>query len=84
MSFAKPIVATRVGGIPEVVTHETTGLISSRRDPHNAAVNICRLLADPGLRRTLGQAGRRTVEEKFNLADRVSEMLHYYDTAAIS
>jgi len=84
MSFAKPIVATRVGGIPEVVTHETTGLISSRRDPHSAAVNICRLLADPALRRTLGQAGRQTVEEKFNLADRVSEMLHYYDTSAIS
>jgi glycosyltransferase involved in cell wall biosynthesis len=84
MSFAKPVVATKVGGIPEVVAHETTGLLLSRRDPQSAAGNICRLLSDPALRRKFGEAGRRMVEEKFNLVDRVREMLHYYDTSAVS
>jgi glycosyltransferase involved in cell wall biosynthesis len=79
MSFAKPVVATRVGGIVEVVTDEKTGLLSPRRDPEAAAQNICRLLADPALRRKFGEAGRRKVEEMFSVEDRVTEMLAYYD-----
>src|ERR1035438_8714655 len=78
MSFAKPVVATEVGGIPEVVTHETTGLLSPRRDAQRAAEHICRLLADPALQRKFGEAGRRMVEEKFNVVDRVRELLHHY------
>jgi glycosyltransferase involved in cell wall biosynthesis len=78
MSFCKPVVATRVGGIPEVVSHEKTGLLSPRRDPQNAAEHICRLLADPALQRKFGEAGRRMVEEKFNVVDRVRELLHHY------
>lgn len=81
MSFGKPVVATSVGGIPEVVTHEKTGLLSPRRDPQSVAQNICRLLADPVLRRKFGEAGRAEVEEKFNVVDRVSEMLNYYDVS---
>jgi glycosyltransferase involved in cell wall biosynthesis len=78
MSFAKPVVATNVGGIPEVIMHEETGLLSARRDPQSAADNICRLLADPALRRKFGEAGRARVEEKFNVVDRVREMLGFY------
>jgi glycosyltransferase involved in cell wall biosynthesis len=78
MSFAKPVVATSVGGIPEVVTHEKTGLLSPRRDPQSAAAHICRLLADPALRRRLGDAGYRMVQEKFDVVDRVRELLSYY------
>jgi glycosyltransferase involved in cell wall biosynthesis len=84
MSFAKPVVATRVGGIPEVVTHERTGLLSPRRDPPSVAENICRLLADPALRRRFGEAGRRTVEEKFNVIERVRELLTYYGVSSDS
>lgn len=79
MSFAKPVVATRVGGIPEVVTEDKTGFLAPRRDPEGAARNICRLLADPALRRKFGEAGRRKVEEMFDVVDRVREMIRYYD-----
>jgi len=82
MSFSKPVVATSVGGIPEVVAHEKTGLLSPRRDPRAAADNICRLLADPALRRRLGEAGNRMVQEKFNVVDRVRELLTYYGFSA--
>lgn len=84
MSFAKPVVATRVGGIPEVVTHEVTGLLSPRRDPPSVAANICRLLADPALRQKFGQAGRRMVKEKFDVVDRVRELLRHYHLSANS
>jgi glycosyltransferase involved in cell wall biosynthesis len=79
MSFAKPVVATRVGGIPEVIRHEETGLLSPRRDPQTAAENICRLLGDAALRRKFGEAGRVRIKQKFNVVDRVREMLCYYD-----
>ena len=79
MSFAKPVVATRVGGIPEVVTEGVTGLLGPRRDPKTAAENICRLLDDPDMRRKFGEASRRAVEEKFTVTDRVRDMLRYYD-----
>jgi glycosyltransferase involved in cell wall biosynthesis len=82
MSFAKPVVATSVGGIPEVVTDEKTGLLTPRRDPQNAAAHICRLLADPALRRRLGEAGYRMVQEKFNVVERVHELLSYYGLPA--
>jgi len=78
MSFSKPVVATSVGGIPELVIHEKTGLLAPRRDPAGAAAHICRLLADPALRRRFGEAGRQAVEDKFNVVDRVREMLGYY------
>jgi hypothetical protein len=68
-----------VGGIPEVVNHEKTGLLAPSRDPASVAGHICRLLADPILRRQFGEAGRRAVEENFNVFDRVCELLHYYD-----
>jgi len=82
MSFGKPVIATSVGGIPEVVTHEETGFLSPRRDPLNAAQNICRLLGDPSLRRRFGEAGRRMVEKKFSVTDRVRDLLGYYDVPA--
>jgi len=84
MSFAKPVVATSVGGIPEVVAHAETGLLSGRRDPKRAADNICLLLTDPALRRKFGEAGRRRAEDKFNVVDSVREMLRYYDLSGDS
>lgn len=79
MSFCKPVVATAVGGIVEVVTDGETGLLGPRRDPRSAARNICRLLADPVLRRQFGEAGRRKVQDLFDIVDRVAEMLEYFD-----
>jgi glycosyltransferase involved in cell wall biosynthesis len=58
-TFAKPVVATRVGGLPECVEHERTGLLIPPGDEVALADAIVRLLRDPGQRRAMGENGRR-------------------------
>jgi len=65
MSLYKPVVATRVGGIPEVVVHGETGLLVDPDDPEALAEAITRVLLDPELARRLGEAGGKRVREQF-------------------
>ncbi len=78
MAFEKPVVATAVGGIPEVVDKDRTGLLSPAGDPGAAAANILRLLEDPDLRARMGRAGRAVVEEKFELRESVAKVVSFY------
>jgi glycosyltransferase involved in cell wall biosynthesis len=66
MISARPIVATRVGGIPEIVTHEETALLVDACDPAAMARELARLLADPSLRLRLGERARRQAEESYS------------------
>jgi glycosyltransferase involved in cell wall biosynthesis len=61
MAHGKPIVATAVGGIPELVEDGVTGLLVQPGDPEGLRAALGRLLADPVLRRRLGRAGRKRV-----------------------
>ncbi len=79
MAYGKPIVATRVGGIPELVTDELSGFLVQRGDPAAAAAKLDRLANDPNLRRMLGEAGRRMVQEKFDLKHNVAQLIRLYD-----
>jgi len=58
MAAGVPIVATSVGGVPEILTGEATGLLVPVRDPAAMAAGIERLLADPALRAHLAEAAR--------------------------
>jgi glycosyltransferase involved in cell wall biosynthesis len=66
MAAGVPVVATTVGGNPEVVLDGETGLLVPPRNPAALAEAICRVLRTPGLRNTLGQAGRRRVLNQFS------------------
>ncbi len=57
MRFRKPVVATRVGGISDIVVDDETGLLVEQRDPQALASALMRLLDDPTLAERLGQAG---------------------------
>jgi glycosyltransferase involved in cell wall biosynthesis len=52
------VVAHDIGGVPEAVINETTGLLVSPDDPAALTAALSRLIADPALRRRLGDAGR--------------------------
>jgi len=52
------VVATEVGGVPELVENGITGFLVPPRDPTALAEALQRLIADPGLRRRMGEAGR--------------------------
>jgi len=57
MAASLPVVATTVGGIPEVVEHDATGFLVPPRDVNALAWNICRLLKNPALRTAMGLDG---------------------------
>ncbi|MCS7306912.1 MAG: glycosyltransferase [Thermoguttaceae bacterium] len=65
MAAELPVVATKVGGVPEVVLHEQTGLLGPVGDDEQLAQYLIRLATDRSLRCRLGQAGRRRAEEIF-------------------
>ena len=65
-SMARPVVATRVGGLPEVVAHEQTGLLVAPEDSDALAEAIAFLLEHPETARRMGQAARRRAEEVFS------------------
>ncbi len=67
MSCATPIVATSVGGIPEMIENENNGLLVQPANPAMLADGIVRLLENEKLARRLGRAARRRVEEAFTL-----------------
>ena len=79
MAYGKPIVATNVGGIPELVTDGVTGFLVARRHAVAAAERLNTLATDPELRRKLGEAGRKVVEEKFDLRRNVAQLIRLYD-----
>lgn len=67
MASSKPVVATRVGGNPEVVVHGETGLLVPPADGDALARAILSILEDKEVALRLGGAGRKRVEEKFSL-----------------
>ncbi len=66
MTFGRPSVATRVGGIPEVVDDTRTGLLTPSGDATALARGVEALIADPASRAAMGQAGQRFAEECFS------------------
>ena len=67
MACSRAIVATRAGGIPEVVDDGVTGLLVPPRDHAAMAQAIVRLLNDDGLRKRMGEAGLARVSERFTV-----------------
>jgi len=67
MSMAKPVVATRVGSVPEVVEPERTGYLAEVGDSVRLAGHVTRLLLDPLLAQQMGRAGREKVVSQWSL-----------------
>jgi glycosyltransferase involved in cell wall biosynthesis len=82
MCFARPVVATRAGGIPEAVADGETGLLSAPRDPDALAKNLLAVLADAALAERLGQAGRERFRRTFTTSRMVEGTLAVYQEVA--
>ncbi|MBI4638176.1 MAG: glycosyltransferase [Candidatus Rokubacteria bacterium] len=78
MAAGVPVVATRVGGNPEVVVDGGTGLLVPPRDPAALARAICRVLEDAELAASFGRAGQRRIAEHFSLERMVTETEQLY------
>jgi glycosyltransferase involved in cell wall biosynthesis len=78
MASGKPVVATRVGGIPELVQDGETGFLVPRGDAARMAEKILLLLEDSLLREQMGCTGRQLAKAKFDLKQNVSQLLRLY------
>ena len=67
MAAGRPIVATRVGGVPELVEEGKTGFLVPPQAPDALAGAILRLAKDPELRRRMGEAARKRALERFDI-----------------
>ncbi|MCB9898057.1 MAG: N-acetyl-alpha-D-glucosaminyl L-malate synthase BshA [Planctomycetes bacterium] len=67
MACGLPVVASRVGGLPEVVVDGESGFLTPVGDTRAMAAALTRLLRDPELRRRMGEAGMRRASERFSL-----------------
>jgi glycosyltransferase involved in cell wall biosynthesis len=74
----RPVVASRVGGIPEMVRHRENGLLVDPADPAGLAAAIEEVLANPDEARRMGAAGRRTAIESFSVDSMVEKTLAAY------
>jgi glycosyltransferase involved in cell wall biosynthesis len=82
MALRRPVLATRVGGIPEVIEDGKTGLLVPPHDPDALADAIIRLLTDHPLADTLAKAGHDLVYDRFCVERMVESVEAIYDQGA--
>jgi glycosyltransferase involved in cell wall biosynthesis len=78
MACAKPVVATRVGGIPEVIEDGKSGFLVERGDVPALAKTILKLAGDSALRCQLGRVGLQIAKQKFDLKVIVKQVVRLY------
>jgi len=81
MASGLPVIATRVGGNPELVEPDLTGLLPPARDPQALAEAMCRYLDDPQLKKTHSEAGLQRVRGKFSLQHMLDNYASVYQQA---
>ncbi|UCC40472.1 MAG: glycosyltransferase family 4 protein [Candidatus Aminicenantes bacterium] len=83
MACRLPVVATRTGGIPELVAHRKTGLLVPPTDPSALARAILKLYNDRELAFRLGQKGYDVVHKKFSVESRADKVILLYKRLAL-
>ena len=82
MAAGRPLVATRVGGIPELVADGESGFLVAPRAPAEIAGRLVQLLDDSALRARMGAAGRLAAERKFDLTRNLDALMRAYGFVA--
>lgn len=80
MAYGKPIVASDIGGIPELVRHGQTGLLFEPRNTQQLSSHIRTLLSDPDLRRKFGNEARKVAETEYSLERHGAAVLSLYES----
>jgi glycosyltransferase involved in cell wall biosynthesis len=83
MNHGTPVVASRIGGIPDIVEDGVSGLLVPPADAAALAAAIRRLLSDPALARRLGEGGRRRLHDRFSWRAIVQRWLDLYASVAM-
>jgi glycosyltransferase involved in cell wall biosynthesis len=78
MAHGKPVVTTRVGGIPELVQDYESGYLVNRGDTKTMSNKVLTLLNDASLREYMGSKGKTIARQKFNLRNNVAKLIASY------
>ncbi len=78
MAHAKPVVASRVGGIPELIVDGVSGYLVNRGDIKSMSERVMELLNDAQARERMGQIASEIVREKFDLRKNVAQLVQAY------
>ncbi|MBC8143712.1 MAG: glycosyltransferase family 4 protein [Armatimonadetes bacterium] len=81
MAAGLPVVATRVGGLPEAVAENVTGYLAPPQNPQAFAAQLTRLLGDTEARTRMGDAGRAHVRERFTQERMIAQTFGVYERA---
>lgn len=79
MAMGVSVVATRIGGVPRLVSHEENGVLIEPGSVDELAGALTRMLADPALRDRMGRAGRATIEARYSFQARMQKIIALYD-----
>lgn len=79
MAAGKPVVATRVGGVPDLVSDGETGLLVERQDPAAFASAVIELLGDRDRAEAMGRAGRERCERLFSIDAMIERFERLYE-----
>ena len=78
LTIAKPVVATRSGGIPEIINDGETGRLVEPADPEALAKGIIELLTHADLARNMATRGQEIVQQRFSINAMVDEYRQVY------
>jgi glycosyltransferase involved in cell wall biosynthesis len=80
-AYGKPVIGTRIGGIPELITEGVHGHLVDAGSPEQLRAAICQLWNDRNAQRDMGRNARRLVETKFTQSSRTASLLNIYKAA---
>jgi glycosyltransferase involved in cell wall biosynthesis len=81
MAMGKPVVAARVGGLPEVVIEGSTGLLFAPEDASGLSEAVIGLFHEPRVRVAMGRTGRERARQVFDLEKTMSQLERIYQRA---
>ncbi|HYC61478.1 MAG TPA: glycosyltransferase [Thermoanaerobaculia bacterium] len=82
MAAGKPVIASMISGIPELVTHNVHGILVDAAYAGKLAEAVQRLYADPALRERLGRAGQQKVQREFDVRRNAMSLIRLFDRYA--
>ena len=80
MSAEVPVVASNIGGLPEVVEHGATGYLHDAGDTAGFVSSVLKLLSNERLRRTMGRRARRVAKQRFSTDEMVDRYIRVYES----
>jgi glycosyltransferase involved in cell wall biosynthesis len=79
LAVGTPVIATAVGGVPDVIEHGVTGLLVGRGDVDALAAALSCLLRDTTARTALGERGRELARQRFHVSDAIRALEEFYE-----